>query len=78
MSTMNTCLPVALKSLVDDQISQRSYGTSSEYVRALIRKYQDRHHLRSLLLAGAESAQAAPVDGDYFESLRAKVRKARG
>ncbi|HGA2315750.1 type II toxin-antitoxin system ParD family antitoxin [Pseudomonas shirazica] len=78
MSTMNISLPDALKSFVDDQVSQRGYSTSSEYVRELIRKDQDRQHLRSLLLAGAESAQAAPADGDYFESLRAKVRKARG
>lgn len=76
MSTMNISLPDALKSFVDDQVSQRGYSTSSEYVRELIRKDQDRQHLRGLLLAGAESAPAAPVKGDYFESLRAKVRKA--
>ncbi|TBV09401.1 type II toxin-antitoxin system ParD family antitoxin [Phytopseudomonas dryadis] len=78
MSTMNISLPDALKSFVDDQVSQRGYSTSSEYVRELIRKDQDRQHLRGLLLAGAESASTAPVDGDYFESLRARVRKARG
>lgn len=78
MSTMNISLPDALKSFVDDQVSQRGYSTSSEYVRELIRKDQERQHLRGLLLAGAESAPAAPVDGAYFESLRARVRKARG
>jgi len=78
MSTMNISLPDALKSFVDDQVSLRGYSTSSEYVRELIRKDQDRQHLRGLLLAGAESAPTVPVDGDYFESLRARVRKARG
>lgn len=78
MSTMNISLPDALKSFVDDQVSQRGYSTSSEYVRELIRKDQDRQHLRGLLLAGAESAPTAPVGGAYFESLRARVRKARG
>lgn len=77
MSTMNISLPDALKSFVDEQVSQRGYSTSSEYVRELIRKDHDRQHLRSLLLAGAESAPTAPVNGDYFESLRAKVRNAR-
>lgn len=78
MSTMNISLPDALKSFVDDQVGQRGYSTSSEYVRELIRKDQDRQHLRGLLLAGAESAPAAPADGSYFESLRARVRKAQG
>ncbi|UQI29306.1 type II toxin-antitoxin system ParD family antitoxin [Pseudomonas bijieensis] len=75
MSTMNISLPDALKSFIDDQVSQRGYGTSSEYVRELIRKDQDRQQLRSLVLAGAESVPTVPVNGDYFESLRAKVRK---
>ncbi|AXP07203.1 MULTISPECIES: type II toxin-antitoxin system ParD family antitoxin [Pseudomonas] len=75
MSTMNISLPDALKSFIDDQVSQRGYSTSSEYVRELIRKDQDRQQLRSLVLAGAESAPTVPVNGDYFESLRAKVRK---
>ncbi|BBP76553.1 type II toxin-antitoxin system ParD family antitoxin [Pseudomonas gingeri NCPPB 3146 = LMG 5327] len=78
MSTMNISLPDALKSFVDDQVNQRGYSTSSEYVRELIRKDQDRQHLRDLLMAGAASAPTAPVGGDYFESLRARVRTARG
>jgi len=75
MSTMNISLPDTLKSFVDEQVSQRGYGTSSEYVRELIRKDQDRLQLRQLLLAGAASAPAAPVDGAYFEGLRDRVRK---
>jgi antitoxin ParD1/3/4 len=49
MSTMNISLPEALKSFVDEQVSQRGFGTSSEYVRELIRKDQDRRQLHSLL-----------------------------
>ena len=75
---MNISLPDTLKSFVDEQVSQRGYGTSSEYVRELIRRDQDRQHLRGLLLAGAASAPTAPVDADYFESLRDRVRNARG
>ena len=74
MSTMNISLPDALKSFVDGQVSQRGYGTSSEYIRELIRKDQDRQQLRSLLLAGAASAPAAPADAVYFDGLRAAVR----
>ncbi|MDP3796604.1 MAG: type II toxin-antitoxin system ParD family antitoxin [Polaromonas sp.] len=75
MSTMNISLPDTLKSFVDEQVSQRGYGTSSEYVRELIRRDQDRLHLRGLLLAGASTAPAAPADGAYFEGLRDRVRK---
>ncbi|MFZ2288992.1 MAG: type II toxin-antitoxin system ParD family antitoxin [Halopseudomonas yangmingensis] len=74
MSTMNISLPDTLKSFVDEQVSQRGYGTSSEYVRELIRKDQDRQQLRSLLLAGAATAPATTADASYFEALRERVR----
>ncbi len=72
---MNISLPDTLKSFVDEQVNQGSYGTSSEYVRELIRKDQDRLHLRSLLLAGAASVAVAPADPAYFEGLRDRVRQ---
>jgi antitoxin ParD1/3/4 len=75
MSTMNISLPDSLKSFVDAQVSERGYGTSSEYVRELIRKDHDRQQLRGLLLAGAASASTAPVDEAYFDRLRKRVRK---
>lgn len=80
MSTMNISLPEGLKSFVDDQVNRRGYGTSSEYVRELIRMDQDRRQLRSLLLEGAASAAAEPIGPAYFERLRRKagrVAKAR-
>jgi antitoxin ParD1/3/4 len=76
MSTMNISLPESLKAFVDEQVRQRGYGTSSEYMRDLIRRDQDRMELRSLLLAGASSAPSAPVGPDYFEGLRERVRGA--
>ncbi len=73
MSTMNISLPDTLKTYVDEQVTQRGYGTSSEYVRELIRKDQERQHLRGLLLEGAASAPADPADASYFEGLRRRV-----
>lgn len=75
MSTMNISLPDTLKSFVDEQVRQRGYGTSSEYVRELIRKDQDRLQLRGLLLAGVASGPTTPVDASYFDGLRERVRK---
>lgn len=75
MSTMNISLPESLKGFVDEQVNQRGYGTSSEYVRELIRKDQDRQYLRDLLLAGAASEPGAVVDEGYFDALRERVRR---
>ena len=74
MTTMNISLPEALKDFVDEQVSGRGYGTSSEYVRELIRRDQDRQHLRQVLLDGAASPSASPAGPDYFEDLRERVR----
>ena len=71
---MNISLPDSLKFFIDEQVAQRGYGTSSEYVRELIRKDQDRQHVRGLLLAGAASAPAVSADAEYFDALRDRVR----
>ena len=76
MSTMNISLPEALKSFVDQQVSARGYSSSSEYVRELIRKDEDRQRLRALLLEGAASPPAVTADADYFGRLRDGVRQA--
>lgn len=75
MTTMNISLPDSLKSFVDDQVGARGYGSSSEYVRELIRKDRDRQRLRDLLLEGAESPSAIAVDEDYFDRLRDGIRE---
>lgn len=78
MSTMNFSLPDMLKTFVDEQVSQHGYGTSSEYVRALIRKEQERQQLRGLLLAGAASEPTEAVDATYFDTLRARAGQTWG
>ena len=76
---MNVSLPESLKDFVDEQVTRRGYGTSSEYVRELIRRDSDRLRLRSLLLEGAASIAAPPADAAYFDRLRKNVKqRARG
>jgi len=75
MTTMNISLPDPLKSFVDEQVKERGYGTSSEYVRDLIRKDQERARLRGLLLEGAASQPAGAADGNYFDGLRNRIRR---
>ena len=74
---MNISLPETLKEFVDGQVVERGYGTSSEYVRELIRKEQDRQHLRGLRLTGASSGVGEVADEAYFEALRQRVRHAK-
>lgn len=74
MSTMNISLPDSLKSFVDVQVSDGNYTSSSEYVRELLRKEQDRVKLRRLLLDGLESELIdEPMDEQYFEKLRKRI-----
>jgi antitoxin ParD1/3/4 len=70
---MNISLPDSLKGFVDEQVAERGYSTSSEYLRELIRKDQDRQHLRKLLLEGAASPVAGPADDAYFDRLRKRI-----
>jgi antitoxin ParD1/3/4 len=72
MTTMNISLPAELKAFVDAQVAGR-YSTSSEYVRELIRREQDKQKLRDLLMEGANSPPAGPADEAYFERLRARI-----
>ena len=75
MTTMNISLPDGLKSFVDDQVSARNFGTSSEYVRELIRKDQDRLQLRGMLLKGGNSKPSKVADATYFAKLRERIDK---
>ena len=74
MTTMNVSLPARLKEFVDAQVDEGGYGSTSEYVRDLIRRDQDRHRLRATLLAGAVAPVDATADAAYFVSLRERAR----
>lgn len=78
MTTMNISLPDELKRFVDDQVSSRGFGTSSEYVRELLRREQDRQQLRQLVLDGIASGRGGVADAKYFQSLRDRIAKRPG
>lgn len=83
MATMNISLPESLKEFVDERVVKGQYGTSSEYVRELIRRDQSRLGLENLLREGAASpiskistpAFIASVRRDVSEAPRGKRRK---
>jgi antitoxin ParD1/3/4 len=74
MTTMNVSLPDELKAFVDEQVHGGAYGSTSEFVRDLIRREQDRQQLRHLLLDGARSPVGPEGDDTYFASLRQRAR----
>lgn len=74
MSTMNVSLPDELKAFVDIQTAKGGFGSTSEFVRDLIRREQDRLRLRALLLDGAASAAGPIANDDYFAALRTGLK----
>lgn len=74
MSTMNVSLPDELKLYVDEQVGAGTYGSTSEYVRDLIRRDKDRQQLRQALLDGASSNPGPSADAAYFTALRNRIR----
>jgi len=75
MATMNISLPETLKHFVDSQVEGGSYGTSSEYVRMLIRREQEKEAFRQLILDGMNSPLGEVVDDAYFERLHERIRE---
>ena len=67
MGTMNISLPDSLRSFIARRIRSGDYGTSSEYVRELVRRDQARLALKSLLVAGLESPIVGRADRAYWK-----------
>ena len=73
MTTMNVSLPDELKVFVDERVVHDGYGSTSEYVRDLIRRDRERGHLRDLVLQGANSDPGVVADTAFFDALRQRV-----
>ncbi len=73
MTTMNVSLPEELKAFVDEQVGGGGFGSTSEFVRDLIRREWDRQRLRSLLLDGASSPSGPIANDAYFATLRERL-----
>jgi antitoxin ParD1/3/4 len=76
MASMNVSLPDSLKEFVEKQVHERGYGTSSEFVRELIRRERARDELRGLIADGIASGDGSTGDEDYFQGLRDRARGA--
>ncbi|MDI1271168.1 MAG: type II toxin-antitoxin system ParD family antitoxin [Polaromonas sp.] len=77
MSTMNISLPDGLKAFVDELVQTEGYGTSSEYMRELIRRDQERRQFKEHLLVGMRAGVEGPMDAAFFAALRKRANPAR-
>ncbi len=78
MATMNISLPDDLKAFVDAQVAEHGYGSTSEYLRELIRhnrRAQAVDTLRKIIAEGLASGSAGEVTADTFEQMRDELRK---
>ena len=69
MTSLNISLPEALKEYVEGQVASGDWGSSSEYVRELIRQDKERR-LRNLeqdLIAAAKGPKIELRSGDSQE-----------
>ena len=72
---MNISLPDELKAFVEHRIQADGYGTSSEYMRELIRRDKDRMQFRQYLMDGMNAKPAGPMNAEYFAALRKQVKR---
>ena len=82
MATMNISLPDRMKDWVEAQTQDGRYGNSSDYVRDLIRRDQDRRQaiaeLQTLVQEGIDSGPGKPLDIEAFLAERRAEWDSRG
>jgi antitoxin ParD1/3/4 len=70
MATMNISLPDQMKSFVEEQTKDGRYSNSSDYVRDLIRRDQERRRaiaeIQALVDEGLASGPSVPFDLEEF------------
>lgn len=77
MATMNISLTDDLKQFVDEQVAAKSYTSTSEYLRELIRRQWDVEQFRKLIDEGAKSPVVGLFDKAYFDDLKQQIRTGR-
>ena len=77
MATMNISLPDELKQFVDAQVSEHGYGSTSEYLRDLVRRDKERKEQEAFERLKAELTRAFAVPEAAYRPLSAAAVIAR-
>lgn len=73
MATMNISLPDAMKEWVETQVQTGRYGNSSDYVRDLVRRDQERADARQKLQDMVDEARASGIVEMTREALLERI-----
>lgn len=76
MATMNVSLPDPMKSWIETRLKDGSFSNTSDYVRHLIRRDQERAQaieaLQKAINEGVQSGEPEPFD---FKAFKARMRE---
>ena len=76
MATMNVSLPDPMKDWVEDRTKDGRFANSSDYVRHLIRRDQEREAAIARLNAALEEGERSGIAEDFdFDEFKAQMRK---
>jgi antitoxin ParD1/3/4 len=74
MAQMNISLPDKLKSWADARVAEGRYSSTSDYVRDLMRRDQDRAEAAARLQAAIDEGRASPPSERSLEDIIADRR----
>lgn len=72
MTTMNISLPAEMKAFVDEQVREKGFMSSSEYIRDLLRDQREIADFRAMLDA-TTPVPISEFDDAFFARLRARI-----
>lgn len=76
MATMNVSLPDQMKAWVEDQMKDGKFANTSDYVRHLIRRDQERAEAVERLNAALEEGERSGIAHDFsFDKFKAEMRE---
>lgn len=76
MATMNVSLPDPMKTWIETRLKDGSFSNTSDYVRHLIRRDQERAQaIEALQKAINEGAQSGPPEPFDFKAFKARMRE---
>ena len=78
MAQMNVSIPAALKGWAEARVAEGRYSSTSDYIRDLVRRDQEREEKLQRLRAAIDEGRASGVSErdpfEYLEELRAGLR----
>ena len=72
MTTMNISLPDDMKAWIDLQVQRRSYASSSEFLRDLIRRQRDLDDFHNLIQEGVDSGTSEQPYEEWLAELKSR------